>query len=338
MDHRALTPLDRRTVIDLLAAIGVPMRSGGRAVRMPGGNEVLRLETEPGTLYYLKCPTKDLEAWPTALHGAAEKVARERAAAECLRRWGLPAPEVVAADVGWENAIGRPYLLTRRVAGRPFTTVVPRRTRQGWKGPLRAVGAFLAAVHRIEFRAAGYVTTADGPLGPTAPAPLLPSHAAGAAQGAALRDLAQARPFLHPSLAAKLAARFGALATSIEGDYHPPRLLIGGFHPNHPFLARVDGRWSVVGLVDLETTSGGRTVDDLVTFAVGMMFRFDRDVSWWEPLFEGYGAEPALEVFRDELLASCCYWFGASSNLGATYEALLAAGSWATLFDVHRPR
>lgn len=336
MRRSDLPTFDRRAAIRALEVVGLSVASGVRTTRARSGNEVLRLDTEAGT-FFLKAPSKDLDPWPDPLDGAAAKVAREQAASLCLRRHGLPGPEVLVAELGCDNPLGRPYLLTRCVPGRPFTTVVPRGARQRWKAPLRAVGAFLAAAHRIVFAAAGFVTTPQGPVGAVSPARALTSHASDVAQADALRDLDNARPFLDGDLAARLETRFSTLAASIDGEYHPPRLVIGGFHPNHPFLARTEDEWSVVGCIDLEVTSGGRVFDDLATFAVGMMFRFDPDIPWWEPLFEGYGSAPQLESFRMELLGHCSYLFGGRAALGATYRRLLGAQSWATLFNVHRP-
>ncbi|MGH9223930.1 MAG: phosphotransferase family protein [Acidimicrobiales bacterium] len=326
---------DRTVAAAVLDAAGATKAHLARIRRVPSGNDVLRLDTDLGT-FFLKAPAKDLEPWPDPREGAAARVAREHAAAECLRSYGLPGPEVVAADVSGDNPIGRPYLLTRKVEGRPFTTVVGRRARHGWRGPIHAVGAFLAAVHEIEFDAAGYLVTPDGPVGPTPPAPPRPSHDPAVAQQHAFADLERARPHLEPSLIADLEQRFGSMNAATATSYHPPRLVIGGFHPNHPFLARASEQWSVVGCIDLEVASGGRTLDDLVTFAVGLMFRFDAAVPWWEPLFEGYGDEPPLELCRLELLASCKYLFGGSRSLPAAYHALMAAPSWATLFRLPR--
>lgn len=78
--------------------------------------------------------------------------------------------------------------------------------------------------------------------------------------------------------------------------------------------------------------------DDLTTFAVGMIFRFEPDIPWWEPFFEGYGSEPTLDRFRTALLSSCSYCFGAgpAPRLETTYRALLTADSWPALFSAHR--
>jgi len=328
--------LDRAAAIAILRAAGIAA-DGLRARHIPSGNDVFRLDTD-GETFFLKAPAKDLEPWSDPLEGAGVKVNREQAAAECLKSHGLPGLDVMVAEVGQDNAIHRPYLLTRRVPGQPFTRIVPRHAQQRWKGPLQAVGAFLAAVHRIEFKAAGYVVTPEGPAGPTPPAPLMALHSAEVAQSEAFGDLDLARSLLDPALIETLEARFGAIAATIAPEYQPPRLVIGGFHPNHPFLDRAPGGWSVSGCIDLEVTSGGRTLDDLVTFAVGMMFRFDADIAWWEPLFEGYGSEPSLDRFRTDLLAKCSYLFGPAPALGATYQALLTATSWASLFNAHRPQ
>lgn len=214
---------------------------------MRSGNDVFKVDAGAET-FFVKVPAKDLEAWPEPLDGAASKVVRECAACQCLREHGLPAPEVVAFDAGRENPIGRPYL-TRRLTGRPFTAVVPARSPRRWKGPLEAVGAFLAAVHAIEFDSPGYVTTPQGPLGPMRLEPPRGSHDPEVAQAQALEDLDAARSLLDPALVANLEERFRRIAAAIASEYTPPRFVIGGFHPNHPFLGRTNGRWGVTGCV-----------------------------------------------------------------------------------------
>lgn len=157
------------------------------------------------------------------------------------------------------------------------------------------------------------------------------------AQAHALADLDRARSQLDHQTIEALEARFSSLAETIRPDFLRPRFVIGGFHPNHPFLSLLEREWSVCGCIDLEVASGGRPLVDLVTFAVGMMFRSDPAIPWWEPLFEGYGLEPSFEAVRTELLSSGAYLFGSSADLGAIYRALLRARSWHELFNAHRP-
>jgi aminoglycoside phosphotransferase (APT) family kinase protein len=336
LDRSVPRPLgvDATTALRLLTDAGVHPGSLGIR-RIPSGNAVYRLKAESDT-YFLKVPTKDLEFWPDPLEGAAVKVERELAASRCLANHGVPGLEVVWAEPGSANPLGRPYLLTRSAPGRPFTQIVPARARRGWRSPLRAVGRFLASVHRIEFDTAGYLVSPEGPIGPTLPAPVRPEHRAEVAQAHALADLDQASSRLDSRTIEALEARLGSLAETIGPDFLQPRFVIGGFHPNHPFLALLEGEWSVRGCIDLELASGGRPLDDLVTFGVGMMFRSDPAIPWWEPLFEGYGSEPSFEGVRTELLGSGAYLFGLSGDLGIIYRALLDADSWHELFNAHR--
>lgn len=154
-----------------------------------------------------------------------------------------------------------------------------------------------------------------------------------------MRDLMAARPFLDNGLAASLEERLGRIATEIASEYVPPRFVLGAFHPNHPFLASAGGKWVVAGCVDLEVASGGSPTDDLVTFAIGVMLRFQHGIPWWEPFFAGYGREPDLERLRTALLSSCWYCFGelaGAHRIAVLYRALLAAHSWRDLFNAHR--
>lgn len=331
-----LTALEHLDGPGVLAAAGIivpPASVVAQPIR--SGNVVIRLDTDQAT-FYLKAPAKDLEPWDDKVEGARAKVSREAAAAECLRRRGVASMDVLAVETGEANVLGRPYLLTRRVPGRQFTEIVPRGTQAAWEEPLEAVGAYLASVHRIEFDAAGYVVSAHGPAGPTPPAPVRSAHTPEAAQDEALQDLEHLHGRVDIGLLLDLEHRFSSMADAIREEYHPPRFVIGGFHPDHPFLDRMSDGLSVVGCVDLEVASGGRTLDDLVTFSTGMMFRFDGTVPWWEPLFDGYGTEPSIESVRTALLASCTYLFGDLAGLQATYRALIESTTWGELFNAHR--
>lgn len=323
----------------ILAAAGVQAPTHGRVIvqRVPSGNLVFRLSTDRGA-FYVKAPTKDLGEWSIEVEGARTKAIREAAAAECLRRRSLAAMEVLAVETGVANALGRPYLLTREVRGRPFTEVAASASASTLAEALSAVGAYLRSVHSIEFSAAGYLVSADGPIGPTPPAPVRPSHTPEAAQAAAYQDLAKTARSLDAGLRREVARRLSSIADGLRNEFHPPHFVIGGFHPNHPYLDHEAGGWTVVGCIDLEVASGGRVLDDLVTFATGIMTRVDAEVPWWEPLFDGYGSEPSIESVRVELLASCSYLFGEAPDLDATYRALLAAPTWSKLFNAHRCR
>lgn len=332
-----VTSLSLGVATEVLRRAGVPSGGVAQVRHMESGNDVFRLDVRVDS-FFLKIPTKDLAPWPDPLDGASVKVRRECFAFNRLREHGIASVEVVGSELDRDNPIGHPYLLTRQIEGIPFTDVVPAGAPDLWRRPLEAVGEYLAAVHRIELETPGYLGLSadrDSPEPPGA------SHHPEAAQAYAMRDLDEARPDLSPDLVASLEKRFGEIATSIAGEYQPPRFVIGGFHPNHPFLEGSDEDWCVTGCVDLEGASGGSVFDDLATFAVGMMSRFEAGIPWWQSLFEGYGAEPSLERFRTELLSSCSYWFGASGRterLEVTYRALLEADSWATLFGAHRDR
>ena|SRR5438094_1014312 len=77
--------------------------------------------------YFLKLHTK---AWygddPRTWAGAVQ---HEAAAYACIAQHGLAAPEVVVALTTSDNSLGRPYLVTRALHGRPLTSVVEAASR-----------------------------------------------------------------------------------------------------------------------------------------------------------------------------------------------------------------
>jgi Ser/Thr protein kinase RdoA (MazF antagonist) len=327
-----------RSVLELA---GLSLGPDPRLRREASGNTVWRIDTGDSTLF-LKIPTKDLDAAADSVAVAAAKVTCEQSGSACLRRHGLPGPVVLAAGTDSANPVGRPYLLTRQVAGDSFTSIVPVAAGRESLDTLEAVGEFLARVHGIEFPRAGYLTTAEGPG--ELPSVLAPrgSHSPQLAHAEAIEDLDQARSFLDAHLLSELESRFSGIAEELGDEYRTPSFVIGSFHPNHAFLARSRGRWEVSGCVDLEVASAGSVLEDLTTIAVGLMVRFSPDAPWWEPLFCGYGSEPSLERMRLALLSCATYCFGGDPpsavprRLAQTYRAMLSASSWAELFDSHR--
>lgn len=323
--------LGRMDWLAVLDAAGVRAQIDSVQVeRIRSGNSVYRIRCDDGTLF-LKIPAKDLEAWSNELDGAAVKVEREAAAAACLRRHRVAAFETVTAETGVANPVGRPYLLTRAVDGTAFRSLMEPAPPTGWEGIVAAVGSYLRCVHNIEFEATGYLVSADGPAGPTPPAPPRPAHDPLVAQRDALHDLERAGDRIDPGVKRSVAARLSCLAERTAPQYEPPRFVIGGFHTNHPHLARSGDAWTVVGCIDFEVASGGRVVDDIVTFAVGLAAELPV-LGWWAPLFDGYGGPPPFEAVRDELLGSCAYLLGDCQDLDEAYRSLLDATSWRELF------
>lgn len=306
-----------------------------RVLPVQSGNTVVEIVTD-SEIFFLKVPTKDLEEWADFLDGAAFKVTVESAAFACLEAHGLGAPQVLVANTTSDNAVGRPYLLTREAPGEPFTAIVTAGRTEGWRGPLRAVGEFLGEVHRIEFAERGYIVTADGPSGPPPQAHLSSSHSVDVLHAGAMADLAAARPAIPDALADEVEERLVSILPVVGHEYGRPRFVLNAFHPNHPYLAEAGGDWRVTACLDLDSASGGCVLGDLVIFGVGMMFRLGPEVAWWEPLFQGYGTEPPFEAMRYYLLATCFYWHGEDGRLEATYRRLLDAMSWEELFNAHR--
>jgi hypothetical protein len=109
---------------------------------------------------------------------------------------------------------------------------------------------------------------------------------------------------------------------ALEGEFSPPRFTHGDCHAGQFFLYPEAGltgssptqgtgsapgqaepiRWQVSGFVDLEVSSAGDCVCDLLKVGIELASDLPIESRWWEPLFEGYGCEPEFELFRLRLL------------------------------------
>ena len=214
IEERAHVELRTETAAAVLAELGVPsVHDDLRIDCMRSGNEVFRV-TIGADAFFVKVPAKDLEAWPDPLEGVAVKVNRERSAHEFLRARAIPAVDVVGYSLARDNALRRPYLVTRRGPGQSFTAVVRETGEEPCHAPLAAVGEYLAAVHAVELDGCGFLESPAGDVAASRVDPPRGSHDPEVEQLEALRDLDKARPFIRADLYAELERRFERYSNS----------------------------------------------------------------------------------------------------------------------------
>jgi Ser/Thr protein kinase RdoA (MazF antagonist) len=166
-------------------------------------NHVYRLQAA-GQSYYLKTHTKHWYAGNPAAPGRC--VDHEHAAWGVLASHGIVVPDVVLARNGSDNPFGRPFILTRALAGAPLTEhLAPEGGGRAIEAPLRAAGDYLRRMHAIRFEHPGYIMGLAGPAAP--PATGAWQHrcwTAAARQAHALATLEAHRAALPPALVRRL--------------------------------------------------------------------------------------------------------------------------------------
>jgi aminoglycoside phosphotransferase len=267
--------------------------------RLKQRNHVYRLRCGDGT-FFLKLYTKDWYGPDPAATGFC--VAHEASAWACLAAHGLSAPEVVLPAADGNNPLGRPFLLTRALAGDDLTTHLAQ---QADPGPLlRAVGAYLRRMHAIAFAYPGYIVCS----GPTAPPAAGAWHhrcwTAAARQRHALAILEREKGQLSPALVQPVEERLGRIEEALAPAYQPPRFTHGDCHAHQFFLVPAGDGWQVTGVVDLEVASAGDCGEDLLKLGIELAAVLAPATRWWEALFDGYGGEPSFALHRLRLLGT----------------------------------
>src|SRR5829696_6777241 len=117
--------------------------------------------------FYLKTHTKDwYREGPDQLVAC---VRHEAVAYEILRKHSIPGPEVVLAETDATNPFGRPFLLTRALAGTSLTPMLRQSDGDHFDRLLHAAGGYLRRVHEITFPFPGYLMDLAGPDAPPDP-------------------------------------------------------------------------------------------------------------------------------------------------------------------------
>lgn len=324
--------LSERQARQVLGRSGV---SGPLSVeRVHAYNHVWRLAGDAGT-FFLKIYTKlwyapygDSHAFP---------VTHEAGAWRCLRAHGLATPEVVVAETGTANPLGRPFLLTRELEGRPLTELL--RKDLASDGPLRSVGEYLRRMHSVTFEFPGYVSSEEGPTGPRRRGAWEHRCWTAEARERLARETLEAEAAgLSADVRARLDRAIASMGERLRSSYEPPRFVHGDCHANAFFLVEEEGSWRVTGTVDMEVASAGDVVEDLMKLCIELATVLPTSSGWWDALFDGYGASPDFDLLKLRLLGATPADFAWTDRWPNSWEAIVrhitGAGSWLQLFDL----
>lgn len=297
-------------------------------------NHVWRLTCAAGT-FFLKVYTKNWYAAYGASH--AFPVKHEAGAWRCLRTHGLSTPEVVVAEIGTANPLGRPFLLTRELEGRPLTEFL--RQDHASNAPLRAVGDYLRRMHSVTFQLPGYVSSEEGPTRPRRPGAWQHRCWTAEARERLARDTLEAEAAgLSADVRVKLDRVIASVGDRLRPSYEPPRFVHGDCHANTFFLVEEEGSWRVTGTVDMEVASAGDAGEDLMKLCIELATVLPASSRWWDALFDGYDAEPDFEPLKLRLLgatpADFAWTGGWPESWDAVVRHVLDARSWRELFDL----
>ncbi len=326
------TSLSARQASHVLGGVGVSGPIGIELVHER--NHVWRLVGEAGS-FFLKTYTK---SWYAA-HGDSHAfpVAHEAGAWRCLEAHGLLTPEVVAEETGTSNPLGRPYLLTRELAGKALGTVL----RQGHAAgpPLGAVGDYLRRMHTIEFAFPGYVSSVQGPTSPRQTGKWQHRCWTVESRQNHARDTLEAEAAkLSEDVRARLDRAIATMPDRLGSCFEPPRFVHGDCHANSFFLVEDGDNWQVTGPLDLEVASAGDAGEDLAKLCVELAALLPACDHWWEALFDGYGATPEFDLIKLRLLGaepSEFAWIdGWPGCWNDVVQRILNARSWKQLFDL----
>lgn len=302
-------------------------------------NHLWKLRTGP-EVYYLKAHTRPWYDW-SPVHAASVAVRHECAAYDILRAHHLPAPLVIGASGGQDNALGWPYLLTLGLEGRPLPQVLQEVDEDDALSILHVTGAFLRRMHAIAFDHPGYLLNGPPNDEPNAnewqhPLWRLPRFLSDAcAVWAADREAIGSR-----GMDEVMQLVTGTLP-ALQAAFTPPHFTNGDCHAGHVFIRCDPARkWEITGLIDMEVASSGCSAFDIAKFVIEMAGRFRARRDWWTALLAGYGDGVDLDVVRVILLAFpqinyTCYGDGSwPGSRPAIVRHLLRATSWRQLVDL----
>ena len=331
--------LSEQNVIDTVRAAGLGNDSVVALVKKH--NHVWRIESD-GRAFYLKTFTKDWYRGDTVLHTRG-CVDHEASAWGILAKHGLAVPRIVREEMTCDNPLGRPFILTEALKGRPLTDLLEGAGPRDFARMLRVVGEYLARMHAIEFRFPGYLAQGEGPSAP--PDPNAWRHTIWvyeAFEQCALRQWESDASAVPAETIARAREFLARCAAAMRAEFEPPRFTHGDCHAHQFYLERREGSWSVTGVVDMEVSSAGEPGMDFSKMFEVFPAQVPAATRWWEPLFEGYGRTPSLELMKLRLAAAGLGadafarigyrpWPGTRSQVLAH---TLDARAWSDLFDL----
>jgi Ser/Thr protein kinase RdoA (MazF antagonist) len=328
---KALVMLTHELAGRLLQRLGI--RDAYSLHEVKQHNHVYRIETAKDT-FFLKTYTKSWYAHDLA--GTAYCVDHEVAAWKTLASNGLSTPDVVLAEASCNNVLHRPFLLTRRLTGKPLTEQLRGAGRDSFRQLLYSVGRYLFAMHRIRFAYPGYVTS----LGLNAPPDLEswqhPIWTIEQFEREAQQTWREDRQLLPTRLVEEAESYFKTHLASLISAYAIPHFTHGDCHASQFFLTFADQQWQVTGVVDMEVASAGDCGADLVKFGLEMAALFSVNSQWWEPFFEGYGDEPSFELLKLRMLAipHTGYTYAWPGTRQQIFSHVLKARDWQSLYNL----
>ncbi|MCY4113548.1 MAG: aminoglycoside phosphotransferase family protein [Chloroflexi bacterium] len=297
-------------------------------------NHVWRLVCQAGS-FFLKTHTK---SWYAA-HGDSHAfpVIHESGAWRCLGAHRLATPEVVAAEMGTANPLGRPFLLTRELAGQSLGAVL--RERPAFSAPLRAVGDYLRRMHAIAFTFPGYVSSERGPTSPLQPGKWRHRCWTVESRQKHARDTLEAEAGgLSVDVRGRMERAIDSMPDRLRSSYEPPRFVHGDCHANTFFLVEDGDEWHVTGTVDMEVASAGDAGEDLMKLCVELAALLPASDRWWEALFDGYGATPEFDHIKLRLLGmeptEFAWIDGWPKRWNDVAQHIFDARSWKQLLDL----
>ena len=329
-----MTPisLSEQQARQVLGRVGVTGPIGIKPVHEH--NHVWRLHCDPGT-FFLKVYTK---SWYAAYGDShAFPVTHEAGAWRCLRAHGLPTPEVVVAERGTANPLGRPFVLTRELEGQSLVALL----RQGREPSalLPALGDYLRRMHAVTFAFPGYVSSEQGPTSPPRSGGWQHRCWTPEARQRLARDTLEAEAArLSADVRARLDRAIAAMPDRLRSCYEPPRFVHGDCHASAFFLVDADGAWRVTGTVDMEVASAGDAGEDFRKLCIQLPAVLPASARWWEALFDGYGATPEFDLLKLRLLGSEPAEFASTERWPKSWDDIvrhiLDARSRHQLFDL----
>lgn len=295
-------------------------------------NHVFRIESDTLTAY-LKTYTKSWYGDDIEATGGC--VDHEAAAWQHLASAGLSVPVVIRAETTCDNAVGRPYILTRALDGTPFTDLLANADPQQFRQIISAVGRYMRTMHNIRFAFPGYISTA----GLTAP-PDPDGWQHGIWTFAQFeRDLVetwrQDRASVFPAIMEQIEDFYRRHRDELKAEYADVRYVHGDCHAHQFFVRKDKTGWQVTGVVDMEVSSAGDYGWDLVKFGIEMGARFPISTRWWEAFFEGYGQDVSFDLIKLRMLTAhhVNYSWILPLSRAQLLTHLLRAKSWDELYD-----
>jgi len=315
---------------EILRSIGIEGHT--RVTTAHEYNHVYRVHCDNET-FFLKTFTK---GWYTDPNSSSYCVEHEQSAWHILASHGIASPDVLLAAQDENNPFGKPFILTKKIQGEPLDTLLKRATGQETHALLHTLGDYLRQMHAITFSYPGYLMRDDGPKGP--PDENAWQHGIWTAkqcQKDALAWLQAMRSTVSDAMAQHLEQRLATIAQELATDYTPLRFVHGDCHLEQFFFQQENGYWQVTGVTDMEVSSAGASVVDVLSVCRELAQTLPFHTRWWESLFAGYGSTPNFERFQLRLLGIWYpyepnVWPGSGDN-GSNH--ILTATNWDELFS-----